>query len=387
MSGYSETEQRYLRPSGASSRLSIELLTSPRDLEALEPHWRRLQAGGAPANIFLTWEWISAWRAQIAPRDDLRIVVVADGSGEPVGLAPFVVRRERLWRELVFMGCTVAAPDHLDCLAAPGWQQCVGAAVAAWLESPRGRREWDIVRLDGMRPDSALVQSLVTAVPRHLTAMWSIECPFIPLAPTWEEYRAGLSGNFRRNLDRRLRKLERESSGSVTFDTVTGESGLEEGMTELIELHHSVRSRHGQSGAFDSSARRRFYRDVVRRFANQGWLRIHRLKVDGKPVSMALCFAYRKKAMLYQMGYDLEWGRYGPGYLIGRYMIESAIRGGASEFDMLRGGHSYKYEWNAQTRSIVKLRLAASPAGGVVAPVTRWLRAAKCRWKGMREAH
>jgi CelD/BcsL family acetyltransferase involved in cellulose biosynthesis len=239
-----------------------------------------------------------------------------------------------------------------------------------------------------MKPGSPLVQALLTSAPRRMTAMWSVECPFVPLGSSWKEFRMSrLSGNFRRNLDRRLRKLEREAPGPVTFDTVSADPGIDETMTQLIHLHDAVRRRNGQSGAFDSGVRRQFYRDVARRFSERGWLRLHRLSVDGRPVSLALCFAYGPKVSLYQMGYNLEWGRYGPGYLIGRYLVESAIESGASEVDWLRGGHPYKYEWNADQRSIVKLRLGCSTAGGVVAPMTRWLRAAKSGWKGLRDEH
>lgn len=374
------------RGRGVTPNLSVEVLSAPSDLAAMEGEWRRLEAAAAPANIFLTWEWMAAWRAHIAPRDDLRILLVKSESGDLVGIAPFVLRRQRLWRELVFMGCTVAAPDHLDCIAEDGWQRPVGAAVAKWL-SPAARPEWDIVRLDGMRTESALVETLLSSVPRRMTAMWSIECPFVPLAPTWKEFRAGLSGNFRRNLGRRLRKLEREAAGAVRFDTVSGGAELDQAMTQVMELHDSARRANGEASIFDSLVRRRFYGDVARRFAERGWLRIYRLRIDDQPVAAALCFAYGRKVMLYQMGYDLRWGQYGPGYLIGRYLVESAIESGASEVDWLRGAHPYKYEWNAQERTIVKLRLGSSAAGGVVAPMTRWLRAAKHRWRGLLNEH
>jgi CelD/BcsL family acetyltransferase involved in cellulose biosynthesis len=217
--------------------------------------------------------------------------------------------------------------------------------------------------------------------------MWRVDCPFIPLAGTWKDFQSRLSGNFRRNLGRRLRKLEREAPGPVTFETITGHEGLEAAMIDLIKLHDGARQANGQTGAFDSPLRRRFYHDVVRRFAERGWLRLHRLSVDGRPVGSALCFSYGGKVMLYQLGYDLEWGRYGPGYLVTEHMVRSAIEEGAHELDLLRGCHPYKFEWNAERRSIVKLRLAASAAGGVLTPMTRWLRAAKQGWKSWRGDH
>jgi CelD/BcsL family acetyltransferase involved in cellulose biosynthesis len=387
MPGDPPVGRREASPIRSSSRagVALELITSPAGFAALEPAWKTLAE--RQANIFLTWEWMAAWREQVAPQDALRVVAVLDEGGDLVGVAPFVVRQQRLWRELVFMGCTVAAPDHLDCIVRAGWQGPVGAAVAEWLENPPRRPEWDVVRLDGMRPESALVQTLMTTVPPRLTAMWSVDCPFVPLTDSWEEFRSRLSGNFRRNLGRRLRKLKREAPGPVRFETVTGGPGLDAAMMDLVDLHDSARRVQGQRGAFDSAVRRRFYHALVQRFAERGWLRLYRLTVDEKPVASVLGFSYADKVMLYQLGYDPRWGTYGPGYLITRYMVESAIDEGASELDMLRGSHPYKFEWNAERRTIVKLRLASSAAGGVLAPMTRWLRAARKGWKSWRGIH
>jgi CelD/BcsL family acetyltransferase involved in cellulose biosynthesis len=368
----------------------IEVLTSRDQLTALEPQWNALVAGSRAPNIFMTWEWVTTWLALVAETDELRVALARDAkSGDLVGFVPFVLRARpasgpACWRELVLAGTTVTAPDHLDCVAKPGWETLVADAVREWLTSPRPARSWDIVRLDGITPDSALARGVLEASPRWATAAWHIVCPYVPLPRTWEIFENGLATNFRRNLRRRLRKLEAEGGAPVSFETADDPEAARHGLRQLFRLHQEVRERTGGGGAFDTDDKRRFYEEVATRFVERGWLRLHSLRVGDRALAVALCFHFGGKSWYYQTGYDAAWHAYGPGYLITRHAIQCAIKDQAHELDLLRGEHSYKYEWNAKRRSVLKLRVAATVAGRVVAPATLWLRTAKHRFKEWR---
>jgi CelD/BcsL family acetyltransferase involved in cellulose biosynthesis len=212
------------------------------------------------------------------------------------------------------------------------------------------------------------------------TAVWSVPAPYVPLPATWEEFEGGLGRNFSRNLRRRQRKLESEL-GPAVFEVATDAAGAREGLADLFRLHQAVRTLAGDRGAFASPLRRRLYDDVVVRFVNRGWLRLYTLRGDGRALASALCFHFGGKVWYYQTGYDPTLQPYGPGYLITRYAVQRAIAEGATEMDFLRGDHPYKYEWKAERRSILRLRVAATLAGRVLAPATHWLRAAKHGWK------
>src|SRR5690606_10320526 len=114
---------------------------------------------------------------------------------------------------------------------------------------------------------------------------------------------------------------------------------------------------------------------------------LHTLRIGGRAVAAALCFQYGGKAWFYQTGYDPRLQAYGPGHLIVRHAIQTAIAESSRELDMLRGEHPYKYDWNAVPRYILKLRVASTLTGGVVAPATGWLRAARNGWREWRRTH
>lgn len=370
----------------ATAGVSLEVVTSRERLASLEPRWNPLVEASSSPNVFLTWEWTTTWMEHLAGSDDLHVVVVRDPeTDETVGIAPFL-RQDRprggptLWSELVLMGCTVATPDHLDCIAREGWEGAVSRSVGDWLLSRDRGRDWHLLRLEGMKPDSGLARVLLERTGSRATATWEVPCPFTPLPGRWEAFEASLDGKFRRDLNRRIRKLEDEAGRPVSLTTVTGEDDVPGALSDLVRLHGSE----GSGGAFDTPDKRRFYHDLARRFARQGWLRLHLLRVGERSIAAALCFHFGGKAWFYQTGFDRGWYRYSPGHVVIRHAIRHAIEEGAREFDMLRGDHGYKYDWNAESRSILKMRLGTSTLGGVVVLVAGWLREGKERWKAWR---
>ncbi|HET9948621.1 MAG TPA: GNAT family N-acetyltransferase [Longimicrobiales bacterium] len=374
--------------------MSTELLTSRDALSPLEPGWNDLVQNAVRPNVFVTWEWITAWLDHFGGEAALRVLAVRRvPDGELVGIAPFVLRPQpavgpTLWRELAFIGCTPTAPDHLDCIARPGWEGAVAAAAGAWLRNPPRNQAWDLIRMDGMTPASPLVHTVLGQARPGTTAAWKVICPYVQLPDSWESFEESLERSFRTNLRRRWRKLQREIPDPPAFTTVETEQGLAHALDALHRLHESVRRKNGdRTGAFDTPTKRLFYADVARRFAVRGWLRLHTLEVGGRPIAAALCFQFAGKAWFYQTGYDPELQPYGPGHFIVRHAIQRAIDEGAEELDMLRGEHPYKYDWQARPRYVLKVRVASSLTGGVVAPATAWLRAARNGWKEWRRAH
>jgi CelD/BcsL family acetyltransferase involved in cellulose biosynthesis len=224
------------------------------------------------------------------------------------------------------------------------------------------------------------VRALLELTGSSRKAGWEVGCPFVTLPGDWETFEGSLDGKFRRDLNRRIRKLEDEAGEPVSLTTATDEGELSDALSDLFRLHEED----GSGGAFDTGAKREFYRELARRFARRGWLRLHLLRVGERAIAAALCYHFGGKAWFYQTGFDREWYRYSPGHVVIRHAIRRAIEEGAEEFDMLRGDHGYKYDWNAESRAILKMRIATTAVGGVVVPAAGWLREAKERWKAWR---
>jgi CelD/BcsL family acetyltransferase involved in cellulose biosynthesis len=177
-------------------------------------------------------------------------------------------------------------------------------------------------------------------------------CPFVALPVSWEEYTGSLGKSLRKNIGYYRRLMEREHA--LEIETVTN-GELPEAMEEFFALHQARWRRRRLPGAFAGNRVRRFHHEVAARFHERGWLRLHRLRLDGRTRAVLYCFNHGGKGYYYQGGFEPDLARYSPGTVLTAHAIQDAIHAGASEFDFLRGDEPYKYAWQASDRENVRL--------------------------------
>lgn len=370
---------------GVTADVRLEVLTGEREFLALEPEWNALLQRSRSNNVFLTWEWVSAWWDSFRDGYQPRLLVAREpAGGRLLGVAPLALRRRSLrglvsYRELSFIGDNVAAPDHLDFVIDADHEAAVARAFVSHLQVGQG--QWDVLRLKGVSSESVSMALLMQAARLEPGQPGSILCPFIRLPASWEAFNAGLSKNTRYNLGRNARRLEKEYPGQVTFRQVAHEAELATAMPALFRLHQQVRRTHGDAGAFSDARMAAFHRQVAHTFLRNGWLRLHVLTVGAEDIAMLYCFAYGGVVSFYQSGYSLAWKRHAPGRQIMAHAIRQAIDEGAREFDFLRGDEAYKFSWTDQARSDLDLKLPATVRGRFLVRAYSFARAARARLK------
>jgi CelD/BcsL family acetyltransferase involved in cellulose biosynthesis len=211
----------------------------------------------------------------------------------------------------------------------------------AHLSSARGR--WDFADLNDLRegsPVGGAADGLSTRVEFHRM------CPIIRLAPTWEEYAKGLGKNLRANVPRRRRQLEKAFRAEL--GCVEDPAELAQAMEDLFALHNRRWRKRGAMGAFSGKRVQAFHHEVARRFLARGWLRLHRLRLDGQTRGAFYCFHLAGRTYYYLSGFDPEIGKFSPGNVLMGEVIKRAILDGDRELDLLRGDEMYKYAWKAE---------------------------------------
>jgi CelD/BcsL family acetyltransferase involved in cellulose biosynthesis len=179
-------------------------------------------------------------------------------------------------------------------------------------------------------------------------------CPFIPLDDTWDKFQARLSKNMRANVGRRRRQVAKQFKAE--YELANTET-LPQAMTELFDLHNRRWRKRGVAGAFADPKIQAFHRDVAAQFLARGWLRLHRLRLDGEVRAAFYCFQLGKRVYYYLSGFDMELGKFSIGNVCMAQAIETAIKDGAREFDLLRGDETYKFAWKAEERETLRLIL------------------------------
>jgi CelD/BcsL family acetyltransferase involved in cellulose biosynthesis len=188
-------------------------------------------------------------------------------------------------------------------------------------------------------------------------------CPYVDLRERgWEEYLQGLGPRHRENVRRRIRKLE--AAHAVSFTRVERPEQLPEAFAELLRLHHLRWSPRGGSDGLHTPGLVAFHRDFARLALERGWLRLHLLRLDGRPVAAIYGFRYRDRFLYYQGGFDPAFAHLAVGLVSMAFAIREAIAEGAREFDFLHGDEPYKFLWADGTRELVRLELFPSSAAG-----------------------
>ena len=88
----------------------------------------------------------------------------------------------------------------------------------------------------------------------------------------------------------------------------------------------------------------------MRCFQNEGWLRLYRMDINGKPATLLYMYHYRGRAYNQIAGLDESMTEVPLGHVMTQHSIEEAIRDGVDEYSFMWGEEPYKYSFGAQNR-------------------------------------
>jgi CelD/BcsL family acetyltransferase involved in cellulose biosynthesis len=332
--------------------VAVREVTDADGLARLEGPWRDLLERAADPTPFQSYEWQATWWKHHG-RGRLWVLAAYDADAL-IGLMPLHIMRYRgtPLRQVRFLGAPLS--DFQEILAARGREREVRDAFVSHLSD--NSRRWDLCDFADQRKGTSLTEGEMPKGLRPLLVHHRV-CPFIPLNASWDEFVKRLSKNMRTNVGRRRRQVAKQFRAE--YDVATDEN-VTVAMEELFRLHNARWRRRGVSGAFAGERVQAFHHEVARRFLARGWLRLHRLKLDGETRAAFYCFQLGKRVYYYLSGFDVAFGKYSIGNVLMAQAIERAIADGATEFDLLRGDEVYKFAWKAEERQTLRLILGRS---------------------------
>jgi CelD/BcsL family acetyltransferase involved in cellulose biosynthesis len=171
--------------------------------------------------------------------------------------------------------------------------------------------------------------------------------PGTPLPKTWDDFLAGLSKKNRHELRRKLRRLG--TVEGVSWYALASAEEVEGAMNDFLAL---LRLSKEAKYRFLTPEREAFFRSIARELGAMGLVRLFFMEIGGERVASALCFDYGSSRLLYNSGYNPQYGYYSVGLLLKAFAIKSAIEEGRAYFDFLRGNESYKYDLGGKDRPL-----------------------------------
>jgi CelD/BcsL family acetyltransferase involved in cellulose biosynthesis len=337
--------------------VKVRLYTGDNLFVELCEEWGDLLADSAADCVFMTCAWQSAWWKAYQPGQVWAPVVHGD-DGRLHGIAPwFRAVEDDGTRTIYPVGC-VDVTDYLDVIARRGHEDAVFAALADFLAEHAD--EFDNMRLCNIPQDSpglALLPGLLAD--RGFSVSVDIEdvCPVVTLPERWEDYVAGLDKKRRHELRRKLRRAQGAGS-AVDWYIVGPDHNLEDELDRFLRL--MAASSEEKALFLQHPVNEAFFRAVVPQAAEQGWLQLAFLTVNGEAAASYLNFTYGDRVMVYNSGHDpAQHGRLSPGIVLMARLIEHAIVQRRAVFDFLRGDEPYKYDLGGQDTHVYRLTVQA----------------------------
>ena len=300
-----------------------------RDVAALAPEWRALEARAAPS-FFRSWTWVGCRAAERFPDPWL---LRAEQGGQSVGLALLNRRHRRLWlHESGDAALDAVFVEHNGVLLASDAAGLLVPCLAALLACRRP------VRLAG-------VDAAHLAASRHAGTVRLLRespAPYVDLAALGaapDAWAATLSANTRQQLARSRRSL---GPVTVTRAATVGEAWAF--LDALAGLHQATWTARGRPGAFADPAFRRFHRDLLARAVPRGEADLLRIAGAQGAIGYLYNFRYRGRVLAYQSGFDYRsFGKAAkPGLTCHEAAIAQARAEGARVYDFLAGADRYK---------------------------------------------
>jgi CelD/BcsL family acetyltransferase involved in cellulose biosynthesis len=346
--------------------MNAELITESARIEMIEDDWRALAE--SRGNAFVTPEWFRSWQDRLHESASPVIVAVRREDGSLAGVMPLVLDTSRRPRAIRFAGANFG--DRFVPAARESDEADVAAAVMGAMQEERLDRYMLLLEhVDKGRPWWRGMQQ-VSSVRRTETSQQQFDVAYIQLEGLdWEGYLASRSRNFRSQIRRRERALERDHEVKVRAAT---EATLEADLSLLFDLHARRWEGRGRSSLEEDGAK-----ESLSRFAGlaqgRGWLRLRLLEVDGVAVAGFLGWRLGDCYAFYQSGFDPSWSDKSVGVVMMATTVRSAIEEGAREFDMLLGDEPYKQRFTNASRPVqtVILTRSKSPTRLLVAGEAR----------------
>ena len=322
----------------------MSCLTRIDSYQSAEGRWQPLLAMSAAATVFVTPQWQKVWWDEFGDGSEM-LLLCFQTDRDVEGIAPLMRRNGTI--------SLIGSQDLFDYNDFLVSRDAESRFYPCLLDHLAGE-EWDTLDLSSL-PENSPTLTYLPGLAREKGYRVEVReedvVPGLPLPGDWDAYLQALPKKDRHELRRKLRRLSTVEDGFKWYkvsDPYEVESSLED-FFRLMRYSREVKNH------FLTEPRERFFRNVAREMADAGVVKLLFLEMRGARVAAAMCFDYGQSRLLYNSGYDPEYGFYSVGLLLKALSIKDAIDEGMAYFDFLRGSEPYKYDLGAKDRSLYQV--------------------------------
>ncbi len=278
---------------------------------------------------FLCYDWHALWYKVFAKKENAYVLNVNDAV-----IVPFI----KEGHTVKFSGGEEIA-DYLDILGPKDQKNTAWEEIMDFLKKDRISH----IHLRNI-PENSPTLSFFSRLP-DAGIQKEDTTPHVMLPHTWEEYLSSLTRKYRHELERKIRKFEREHP-NASFSESTNPAQDIHTFLKLMEKDPA-------KAKFLTEKMKTFFIEMTREFHNQISLLL--LSMNGVSSAATLSFVHNKTYYLYNSGFDRSCCQNGGLYLKAQ-SIKRAIEKGFEEYNFLQGSERYKYELGGEDFGVYTIR-------------------------------
>jgi hypothetical protein len=326
----------------------LKEITDISRLSGYREAWKELLRQTPGGSFFQSLEWLEAYWKHYGKDKRLRVLIVED-AGQPTGILPFVVQKER-----TRVGRLWVLTYPLD-----NWGSFYGPigpkpekTLAAGLEHlHHSPRDWDFMELRFAGMPEGLENQVSDAFHdsgmQAYRSLWG-ETALVDLAQGWDAYLKTRKGLWIRRMRQAEAKLNRQAKVEYLRYRPGGSAlGDERLHWDYFGQCQSLAEKTWQASSIDGTTLchpsvRAFLHELHATAVAEGAVDINFLLLDGRPAAFIYGYHYRGYVFGLRRGFDLELARSGAGnVLLWHTLRDSADRGDAI-YDMGSGSFETK---------------------------------------------
>ncbi|MDA0733553.1 MAG: GNAT family N-acetyltransferase [Chloroflexi bacterium] len=239
--------------------------------------------------------------------------------------------------------------DYNDFMVRPGYE----SAFYPKLLQRLAETEFGTLQLYSLRESSPTLQHLPELAKQLGYSVEIAEegvAPGIALPATWDDYLAVLNKKDRHELRRKFRRLE--ALDTWKWYCISEENEVSARLDDFLAL---MRMSDTEKAEFMTPLQEGFFREMARRMAQLGLIKLFFMELEGNLVASSICFDYGSARLLYNSGYHPDYSYYSVGLLLHALCLREAIEQGKDYFDFLRGSEPYKYHLGGQNQILYQM--------------------------------
>lgn len=364
----------------ASSRLQSRVITTERELAAIDAAWERLRGSLAHPTLEHRRGWLEI---EARTQKGMMVVTLDAPGGDPQSIAPFLLRRWKLQCRLGYQS-VVSFPMTLarlcgDVFLGPTDRARQEALFEAIAGAPV---PYHTLFFEGLGVDSPL-RKLIDESP-VVRDNFAVYCPTPPakhwlirLPKTFAEYDASLGKKRRGQFKAGERKLSAACGSPVKIQRVTSVDDLPfyfESVARLSKVSWQGQKL-GQVVEPGSPAAKR-----MEELARKNWFRGYLLRSETEVIAFVIGFQSDGVYDYHKIGYDPKWAAYSPGNVMLYRLIEDLcthdpahvidLGGGDSQYKRVFGNDSFDEQNVYLMRKSTYTRVARATHGAFTAVTT-----------------